>query len=291
VTPAPTTAPWSVRVPASSANLGPGFDVLGLALDLVADIGSCAIGPTPVGARVLEAGHPAVVAHEAAGGSGVLWAFERIPAGRGLGFSGAMHIGGALLACAERRDGDPSVVEEFGAEVFSIAARLEGHSDNAAASLRGGVVAVAGAEIIDIPCVLEPVIVVWVPDSVTRTSTARAVLDTRVDREDAVFNIARTAVLVSALQTGRTELLALGAEDRLHQEARLALHPESAAVIEEALAAGAWSAWLSGSGPTVAAMCAREVAESVRSAVGATGSTRSLGIDRRGARVVTGVTP
>jgi homoserine kinase len=290
---APATAPWSVRVPASSANLGPGFDVLGLALDLVAEIGSCAVGAPPDGARVLEPTHPAAVAHGSAGGVGELWAFERIPAGRGLGFSGAMHVGGALLAFVERCGGDPEVVDEVAAEVFEIAAGLEGHGDNVAASLRGGVVAVAGSEIIEIPCILEPSIVVWIPDAVTRTSAARAQLDERVDRNDAVFNIARTAVLVTALQTGRTELLALGAEDRLHQSVRLANRPESARAIRTAMDAGAWSAWLSGSGPTVAAMCAPDAADAVKAAVGSmlgsSGAVRTLRLDRRGAEVVTGV--
>jgi homoserine kinase len=92
-------AEWAIRVPASSANLGSGFDVLGMALSLHAEIG---IGPPPDGGRAGEPSHPAVVAFRRLGGQGALWIRSPIPVGRGLGFSGAMRVGGGAAAIVQR---------------------------------------------------------------------------------------------------------------------------------------------------------------------------------------------
>ena len=123
-----------VRVPASSANLGSGFDVLGMALDLHADFGT---GPAPDGAQHLDEHHPTSIAFESAGGAGSVWMRGSIPMARGLGFSGAARVGGVGLAVVQGAD-DPTVALRDGAQkILRISADLEGHGDNVAASLVG----------------------------------------------------------------------------------------------------------------------------------------------------------
>jgi homoserine kinase len=270
-----------VRVPGSSANLGPGFDAMGMALTVHLDVGS---GLPPAGARPLHDHHPASVAHRSAGGSGELWERGAIPMGRGLGFSGAARIGGALLARAERAGGDPGDDER--AEVLALASRLEGHADNVAASLHGGVVATAGDRVVRVPLGFEPTIVVWIPSTVTKTDESRRALGGPVPFDDVVFQVGRVAVLVAALAAGDVDALRTGVQDRLHQPARLEHVPGSRAAIEAAHDAGAWAAWLSGSGPTVAAMCAPDLAGAVAAALPAGGHTKVLAVDHHGAQVL-----
>ncbi|MEY4173415.1 MAG: homoserine kinase, partial [Actinomycetota bacterium] len=96
-----------VRVPASSANLGPGFDTLGMALSLHAEVG---LGEAPEGARSVDEHHPAMVAFRRNGGEGALWVRSPIPVGRGMGFSGAVRVGGAVAAHAQRHGADPELL-------------------------------------------------------------------------------------------------------------------------------------------------------------------------------------
>ena len=117
----------AVRVPASSANLGPGFDVLGMALDLPADVGT---GEPPVGARATDEHHPATIAFRALGGAGALWVRTSIPMSRGLGYSGAVRVGGAAVAAIQQGGGRDATEVVRGADVLEVAARLEGHGDN-----------------------------------------------------------------------------------------------------------------------------------------------------------------
>src|SRR5687768_1361326 len=115
-----------VRVPASTANLGPGFDALGMALSLHARF-AAAPDLLPPGARLADEHHPARIAFERLGGRGELWIAHSIPGARGLGFSGAMRVGGAALAsCALSGTVDRDAV-------LAVAGELEGHADNAAA--------------------------------------------------------------------------------------------------------------------------------------------------------------
>ena len=133
----------AVRVPASSANLGPGFDALGMAIALHAEVGlvDASTGSAERSKQVDEH-HPASIAFAAAGGKGTLWVRSPIPIGRGLGFSGAMRVGGAAVAMIQRV-GDRALVDRH-ADVLGVAAGLEGHADNVAASLYGGIVATDG---------------------------------------------------------------------------------------------------------------------------------------------------
>jgi homoserine kinase len=272
------------RVPATSANLGPGFDVLGMAVSLWADIGLLAPDAlVPEGAHRADEHHLATVAFRRLGGHGELWVRSPIPMGRGLGYSAAVRVGGLMLACAQRDGADSETVLGNSDEVLSHAAALEGHADNAAPAVLGGVVATTGDRSIRVPLGCDPTVVVWVPSSSTRTDHSRAALSTTVSMADAVFNIGHTAYLVAALAAGDVGALRHATDDRLHQQQRFVAVPLSLAAYEAALAAGAWCSWLSGSGPTVAAMCSAEMAPTIAASMGSGGHTKILQIAATGA--------
>lgn len=274
---------WAIRVPASSANLGSGFDVLGMALTLHAEIG-CGVAPTD--SQSADDHHPATVAFRAAGGNGDLWVRSSIPMGRGMGFSGAVRVGGAAAALVQRRGAGALEDANCRQQVFDVAAELEGHGDNAAASLYGGVVAVADRVATRVPLAFDPGVVVWVPnEGSTSTDHSRTVLNERVDRDDAVFNLGRVATLVAAFASGEADLLRMATADRLHQQPRLDDAPESAAALEAALGAGVWAAWLSGSGPSVAMLCESARCDEVAELLPGTGHAKRLHIDHEGATV------
>ena len=181
---------WFVRVPASSANLGPGFDVLGMALSIDADVGIEGVGASdhepPERGRWIDDHHPAAVAFHRGGGVGRLWLRSSIPIGRGLGFSGAVRCAGIAAAFAQRAEGliDPNDLPEM----LAIVAGLEGHPDNGAASLYGGIVASAAGETVRITTPLRPSVVAWVPGFETATAHSRSKLAAVVRFEDAAFN-------------------------------------------------------------------------------------------------------
>lgn len=274
-----------VRVPGSSANLGPGFDTLGLALSLHVEIGVIE-ATLPDGARVVDERHPAHVAFRRAGGEGELWERCALPMGRGLGYSGAVRVGGALLGVA-RRDGVDVTDDSMRSEVLALTTELEGHADNVAASIYGGVVAAAAGRAVSVPVAIDPAVVVWIPSFTTKTDESRQVLPTSVAFDDAVFSVGRVALLVASLAAGDVASLRAATEDRLHQPVRLASAAPSRAAIEAALDAGAWCAWLSGSGPSVAALCDPADAARLASSLPADGRTKVLRIDDDGAVFVT----
>jgi homoserine kinase len=236
-----------VRAPASSANLGPGFDVLGAALSLHLEL------------EVLETGSFAVeteldVPRDRS--NLVVRAFERlhsadgfefrikseIPLSAGLGSSAAAAVAGLLAA---------DHIFELDADVMSLAAELEGHPDNAAAALNGGFVVCDGPRVhrFEPPMGLEAVLVI--PDDSLDTEAARAVLPASVALPDAVFNVSHVALLMLGLATSDWELIADGLRDRLHQPFRAELYPRSAALLERARAFGGLGATISGAGPAV----------------------------------------
>ncbi len=278
---------WVVRVPASSANLGAGFDVLAMALSLRADFG---IDTPPAGGVIVDEHHPGAVAYRRCGGNGAIWVRSPIPAGRGLGFSGAMRVGGALTALVERHGTDIATHGDAMAQVMRVTSELEGHCDNVAASLYGGVVVAAADSVMRVPIKFDPAIVVWLPDKAsTSTDASRTRLPAMVTLADAVFNIGRCAMFVAACASGDFAALRAATQDRLHQSIRLEQVPQSAAAIDAALAAGAWAAWLSGSGPSVSMMCEPDDADALAAALPSTGHTKSLRIDHAGAVVTTDV--
>jgi len=283
------TDPLVVRVPASSANLGAGFDVLGMALELHLDVG---LGETPVGAQPVDARHPAAKAFVAAGGTDdtAMWIRSAIPMGRGLGFSGAARVGGAALGVAVGA-GDPDAALAFNLDhLLEIAAGLEGHGDNVAASALGGIVAWVGGRALPLrlgPKLAAASVVTWIPDATTSTNRSRGSLPDDVARIDAVHNLGRIAQFVVAVERDDPTLLAGAADDRLHQRARLPLVPGAAEVLDRGVAAGAWCAWMSGSGPTVAFLADDDAVDAVIGALGAPGQVKHLRVALRGVHVPT----
>jgi homoserine kinase len=261
-----------LRVPATSANLGPGFDALGLAVDLHLEL-------SDEGEPATET-HPAVVAFRSAGGEGPLSVRGPVPPGRGLGFSGAARVGGLLAADVQAgRATDRHAL-------LAAAARLEGHADNVAPSLLGGVVATASGRAVRVPVAVELRVVVWIPDHETSTDKSRVGLPDPVPRADAVHNLGHTALLVAALAAGDLDALRHAVDDRLHQDWRLAQLPDSAAALRCARERGARGAWLSGSGPSVAAFALPSEADELCACLPPTGRTLILALDQHGACVV-----
>jgi homoserine kinase len=275
----------AVSAPASSANLGAGFDVFGMALSLYAEVG---LGPAPDGAHPIDGRHPARVPFERLGGTGELWLRTDIPMARGLGFSGAARVAAAGLGAVVAADGDPGALEHRRTEILEVTAELEGHGDNVAASVNGGVTAYVSGRVVEMP--LGPVIgaarfVAWIPDVTTSTDASRRHLPSSVERVDAVANIGAAAQFVLAVARDDPALLRGGTADRLHQAERLPAVPGAADALREGLGAGAWCAWLSGSGPTVALLCAEEDVGRVVAALPDGGHTKVLSIEPRGVHV------
>jgi homoserine kinase len=275
-----------IRVPASTANLGPGFDALGMALTLYADIGICdpTAPPPPPRAQIVGDTHPAMVAFRRGGGEGALWVRSPIPMGRGLGFSGAMRVGGLVAAWSQQAGAGADLAADR-AGLLELAIELEGHGDNVAASLYGGVVATAAGRAIAVPLAIEPAVLTWVPSFTTATERSRRALPAAVPFGDAVFNVGRTALLVAALAAGDVDALREATEDRLHQDLRMAEAEPARHALKGGLDAGAWCGWLSGSGPTVALLCAPGDADAIGAMLPAVGDVKVLGVDRQGATV------
>jgi homoserine kinase len=257
-----------VRVPASSANLGPGFDSFAAALALHTEI------------EVVETGRFAVVTDLAIATDRrnlVVRGFERlhppdafefrirssIPLSGGLGTSAAAYLGGLMAA---------DHLFELDADIFGLACELEGHPDNVGAALHGGFVICADGSLtrFDAPAGLEAILVV--PHEPVRTREARAALPKTVPMADAVANVAHASLLMLGLSRGDWDLVGRGLVDRLHQPYRAHLFPRSMEIVERAPALGALGATISGAGPTVLVWCHYEqtggVLEALRREVG-----------------------
>jgi homoserine kinase len=272
-----------VRSPGSSANLGAGFDVFGMALDLYADVGT---GTTPNGAQPIDEHHPGRAAFSRLGGTGDIWLRCNIPMARGLGFSGAVRVAAAGLAAVQS---GRSIVEAS-TEILRVTIDLEGHGDNVAASLFGGVTACVGDRSIPFP--LGPVLgnaafVAWIPDLTTSTDSSRRALLDVVSRNAAIHNIGRAAQLALAFAHDDPALLVGATDDQLHQAVRLLDVPGAQDALDAGVEAGAWCGWLSGSGPTVGFLVERDVANAVAAAMPSGAHTKVLAIDRVGTRLVT----
>jgi homoserine kinase len=274
---------FHVRVPASSANLGPGFDALGMALSLYLVAGVDGESSPLEGARVVDSHHPAQVAFAETGGPGSLWVASRIPMGRGLGFSGAARVAGVVASHAQRNGIGAASFDSAKRSILHLTTAMEGHPDNVAASLYGGVTASASGEVVCLPLGVDPAIVAWVPETQTSTEKSRTSIPAQIALKDVIFNIGHTALVMGALASGDTSVMRAAFTDRLHQDVRLAAAPTSKAALEAALSTSAWAAWLSGSGPTVAVMCDRAEAASIAAQLPKDGTTHVLEIDASGA--------
>ncbi len=252
-----------VRVPASSANLGPGFDCMAAAVALhleleVLESGAFAVeselpvarGRENLCVRAFELLHPA---------DGFTFRIRsQIPLSGGLGSSAAATVAGLMAA---------DHLFELDADLLALASEMEGHPDNAAAALHGGFVVHADgrATRFDPPTGLEALAVV--PGEAVHTRAARAALAAQVPLADAVFNVAHAALLTLGLARGDWDLLARGLHDRLHQERRAHLFPRSYELAQRAPALGALGATISGAGPTVLVWCFYEQTGAVAEAL------------------------
>jgi homoserine kinase len=300
--PAFRAAPVHVRVPATSANLGPGYDALGLALSLFDDVvarvadDGLLVDVAGEGTEVSRDENHLIVrslraAFDRMGGQprGLeLSCANRIPHGRGLGSSAAAIVAGVVLARALVLGGDQQLPDEA---LLALASDLEGHPDNVAPCLSGGLT-VAWVDSADHQARsvrlepgpwLQPVLLV--PPQQGSTHQARALLPATVSHADAAANAARAALLIVAL-TGEPGALLPATDDRLHQPYRAESMPESAGLMNSLRAAGV-PAVISGAGPTVLALTRGDVeAELTASLLPAGWAIHRLAVDAFGAHVV-----
>ncbi|MBD2206103.1 homoserine kinase [Calothrix sp. FACHB-1219] len=297
----------TVTVPATTANLGPGFDCIGAALTLYNVFNF---------SRQDEGGLTIHVTGEEADGvqtdeSNLLYqAFVKlyqyieqippsvkieiqlgVPLARGLGSSATAIVGG--LVAANQLAGEP--LSQL--QVMELAIAMEGHPDNVVPALLGGcrLAASNGAawEICDVPWQENIIPILAIPDFELSTSEARRVLPTEFSRADAIFNTAHLGLLLRGLATGKGEWLKTALQDKLHQPYRKALIRGYDAVNMAAVAAGAYGMVISGAGPTLLALADAEHAQAVEAAMktawqaeGITAVVRSLSLDNQGARSV-----
>jgi homoserine kinase len=293
--------PVTVEVPATSANLGPGFDCLGLALDLHDTLTGEVVGSgleidiEGEGANSLprDASHLVVrsmAAAFAAAGMGMPGLRVRcenaIPQARGLGSSSAAIVGGLALARA-LLDGGEALLPD--ATLLPLANHLEGHPDNVAPAIFGGFV-ISGQSDEDVwadqaPIAPEVSAVVLVPPRGVSTEAARGLLPAQVSHADAAANAARAALLVAALGHAPQRLLR-ATEDFLHQEYRAPAMPDSLALVH-ALRADGYAAVVSGAGPTVLVLTVGEPAE-ILARCPSGWASYALGVDHAGVRTVAG---
>jgi len=295
-----------VTVPASTTNLGCGFDCLGLALSLYNSIEIEKIKEEKVIVEVKGEGEgviplndkniifPALkMVFEKAGEKveGIKIKEENnIPLERGLGSSAATRIGAIVAACNLL---DLNLSRK---EILKMASSLEGHPDNAAASLLGGFVAVADDEKgpywvrLSVPENLR--VCVILPEVKIPTEKAREALPEKVPLKDAIFNLSRVSILIPSLVQGRWENLAFATQDKIHQPYRSKLLPQMRKVFEAALSQGAKGVFLSGAGSGIAAFCLEEEAEKIGEAMkkvfleeGIKSYFLILSIDNKGCRV------
>lgn len=293
-----------VLVPATTANLGPGFDCLGMALALYQEI---ELTERPRGLEIaIEGEGAAELSHDASNlilrsaqrvfdrvgyvPAGLcLRSINRIPMMGGLGSSSAAIVGGLVAANALTN------YRLTSAQLLDLAIEIEGHPDNVAPALLGGLVIVAADDqgpIVDRVDVPDLTVVVINPDLRVATKTARRILPAQIPRADAIFNAGRVALVTLALSRGDLDLLGRAMDDRLHQPLRKHLIIGYDAVLAAAKSAGAAAVAISGSGPSLiafaydrhdqiaAAMSAAFAANAIQS------RTWVLKVDRLGARVV-----
>jgi homoserine kinase len=245
----------TATAPASSANLGPGFDCLGLAFEL-----RCHVVAAPADEWIIEelgtSFEPAPddfvrrIVQAVVGRPMRLTIDNDVPRSRGLGSSSAVMTAAAaasLRAMGREPDSD---------ELFAVVAGIEGHGDNAAAAVYGGLVAVNGDQVLHLD--LDPglVFVCGIPDMPLKTRVARGALPAVISRAAGVRNVARAAFLVEGLRTGNAAALAAAGGDELHEAYRTPLSPVTGELVAAAREAGAFHAAWSGAGPTAIAVVA-----------------------------------
>jgi homoserine kinase len=270
-TPRATSLSFEVRLPASTSNLGSGFDCFGLALQLYLTIRATVVPKSSVKCRVRTTGTREssllprtaenliyramvhVAKHEGVELPRIdLVVQNQVPIGRGLGSSAAAIVGGIKLF------GLLCNIDLPDSKILDYAAELEGHPDNVGPTLVGGFVVscIRDQEVVLVkrPWPGEIKIIVVSPQTQLETKRARAALTPLVARADAVYNLQRSALFVAALAEGRYELLWEGMQDRLHQDERRSLVPGLAEALEVERMPGLLGVALSGAGPSVLAL-------------------------------------
>jgi homoserine kinase len=256
----------TIHVPATTANLGPGFDTLGLALDLWNETEFAETGDGKLSLTVLGEGEKTLPCDETnaiAAAALQVYALvgkepdglairctNRIPLISGLGSSSAALLTGMLGANALL--GEPLARQD----ILSLATENEGHPDNVVPAMLGGLVAtvLSGDKIVSRKLVVSPMtITVVLPDFYFPTKAAREILPEYVLRQDAIFNVSRAVLVIKSLETGDLTLLGEVMEDALHQPYRLPLIPGALAAMHAARQAGASAVALSGAGPSLIA--------------------------------------
>ncbi|MEO6398276.1 MAG: homoserine kinase [Tepidiformaceae bacterium] len=287
----------TLRVPATSANLGAGFDCLGLALDLYASITVTFTDreqlPTEdVGEKmVLTAIRQTYQKLGKPGPAGIRVRYNTtIPLGRGLGASAVARVAGVIAANELEghalTDGD----------CLDVASDLEGHGDNACPALFGGmqVCIEANGHYLRSTCSYPAGahVAILIPDHSMATKEARKALPESYSKADAVHNTGRAALFVAAMAAGRMDLLDAATDDRIHQRQRASLFPPMFDLFDAAKSAGAHAAWLSGAGSSIAAICpeasvqaAADAMLATLKAAGMSGRSMVTRIAREGARV------
>ncbi|OYD92517.1 homoserine kinase [Nostoc sp. 'Peltigera membranacea cyanobiont' 210A] len=295
----------TVTVPATTANLGPGFDCIGAALKLYNEFKFTRLEEGGLIIHVNGTEAERVQTDE----SNLLYqAFVKfyqhieqtppivkieiklgVPLARGLGSSATAIVGG--LVAANQLEGAPMSQSQ----VMELAIAMEGHPDNVVPALLGGcrLAATSGAgwEICDVPWHKDVVPVVAIPNFELSTSEARGVLPTEVSRADAIFNTAHLGLLLRGLETGNGQWLKTALQDKLHQPYRKALIPGYDALNIAAVSAGAYGMVISGAGPTLLALADQLHSKAVEAAMlaawqeeGITAEVRSLSLDTQGAK-------
>ena len=293
-----------VRVPATTANLGPGFDTLGLALAFYDELEVEAVSGSSVTVEVEGVGAGEVPTDGSnLVASSIRYVFDRvkqpvpglklharnsIPHGRGMGSSGSAIVSG-IKAAQGLLEGTVNFSDD---ELLALATELEGHPDNVAPALFGGLTVAWTTEAgprfkkLNVHRGVSPLVLV--PDFKMSTELARSLQPESVPHEDAVFNVSRSALLVAAL-TQSPELLFEATEDRLHQDYRASAMPETSAVIGALRSAG-FAAVVSGAGPSILVLCSDpserlRATEVARSAYTSTWTELMLTVDIKGATV------
>ena len=249
------TLPIQVRAPATTANVGSGFDCVGVALDLWNELevaeGDGGPGLEHLGVRAFA---------RLADPEGLRFTFaDRIPRTRGLGSSAAVTaLGLVAAALANGDEPDPEALLAHGIE-------LEGHGDNLAPALAGGACLTWGTRIARVADAAPAAAIALIPEAEVDTQSSRAALPASVPHADAAFNAGRSALLGAALATGSAELFAAALDDRLHEPYRSPFPAEVRAALPE----GALGATLSGSGPTVIVWAREDAADACADALAA----------------------
>lgn len=273
----------TIRVPATSANLGPGFDSLGVALDLHNRVSVSRGGAASPDAMVMEAA-AAYFRHSGRAGFDFSWSIEGyIPRSRGLGSSVAVRLG--ILHGLNEIDGHPLDA----GTLYRLCAELEGHPDNAAPAAFGGFTAARPDGAYFRNEIGQDVrFVILVPDNEIETDTSRGVLPDQIDRKDAVRCVANASLITAAFASRQYGLLRGSMQDWLHEPHREKTNPHLRPAVEAGVGAGALGGYLSGSGSSVCCITLESperVAAAMQTALPAA-RTLILGADNEGVKLV-----